>query len=198
MNRKSLIAAGILTLAIPVVGLAAPKQMILEIDPQKLLGDEGPSLQKCDNLHQESGSCICCNYHVEGVSQTEIADAVAAGKARSLVGTTLKLRSATSLVVARIDRITPLYRLDSGATFTPAGDWNPRDASGERWTSEHAGIYKSRTVAAWNDLNHDGLVGPGDELVFDNGEPSKVVTVGIGLHVTTMSETKVPGGRPQK
>jgi hypothetical protein len=187
MNRKLFTSAGIFLLAISLPGMAGAGQMVLEIDPQKFLEEEAGPLKKCDNLHQTTGSCICCNWHVASDPAAEaIADSgqdkSAAGK---WIGTKVLLENVNGTIMARINRVTPLYRLDSGATFTPEGTWNPRNANGERWVSEHAGIYKNRVVSAWNDLNGDGLVGVSDELLFDNGEPAKIVNVGVAVHVTT-------------
>lgn len=187
MNRKLFVIAGIFLLAVALPGVARAERMVLEIDPQKFLEDEAGGPKKCDNLHQTTGDCKCCNYHVVGVQEARPGEpgTDANGKAARWVGARLELSNVRGTTFVRVDRVTPLYRLDSGATFTPAGAWNPYDANGERWESEYAGLSKSRVVSAWNDLNGDGLVGVADELVFDNGELAKIVNVGIGIHVTT-------------
>ncbi len=199
MNRKLFIFASVLLLAAALPRMAGAGQMVLEMDPHKLLAEEA-GLKKCDNLHQTTGDCICCNWHVESTPEETAAlqsslDPTERATTK-LIGSRIKLRNVNRTLMVRVDRVTPLYRLDSGATFTPTSDWNPRDASGERWISEHAGIHKNRIVASWNDLNRDGLVGVADELVFDNGELAKIVNVGVALHVTTEGSAKPAPVRP--
>lgn len=211
-RRSSLVWVGALALllVLPALAAAQQRQMVLQIDAASLKSlqantageqDEAPiDLAVCDYLHEISPD-YCTIWHVEAIivmTDSATVGASTESKLARLQGMELKVRGASGVKTLHIDRVTPIYHLDSGATFAPAENWNAHDARGEKWLQVGAKSSESQVVAGWTDVNHDGLVGPGDELTFAQGATAKITDIGIGLHVSVLDHPTVRGPRVVK
>lgn len=187
--RALLIGIAIAVLAVPLA--AASRQLVLQIDPASLQKAEAGSdvivIRVCSILHELS-PVYCRNWHVDAIIPIAEAPVAKAG-VRSLVGSKMVLKNASGQREQyRIDRVAPQYRLDSGAIFEPAKNWNPESPLQERWIAAqelaHGKRAVGRVVVDWRDVDGDGLVGARDLISFDNGESGEIADVLIGLHVT--------------